>query len=621
MPGEWDEITEDKICKLLIDELIKIESIKNFTSEQVVKLVNDIIIAKISDTEKQGNIFDELGNKFLDIVNNDSNANQRLKSYCQSRLTKGQLSQISFAFYKLSSDKENPWGIYDTADCYAIGFGVIQNIKQAKERLEEIQIENIVDFDLLKLIYILYIGSLYNPNESNEWWDGLCKKMRTEGVNQLKHVSTKITENKPKTAFKLFKEIMDLPVSDDIDGIKIYNAYYLKNKKNLLVLLKNSFDNDAEKESLFAKWEKQIGDYYKSTISSNFMFWTDNFDLTYDSKFPNKRIKIPGNTTHNELKRIENQMRQNKNSSGRDRNHVAGSISFVVSDRPIQFYKVSGEGRIPIHGVRRISVPIFYAPENIIQPYFNEHHTAPKNSNDELEKAANKLYKTKGWLHVPLDFKYYGEREKEEGIRLNHSEHGLYKHLCDVKVLNAYVDSLINELCLDEKILAKGYRVYSVIIDIHSTNSLCSDCRKLTHGLYSNDTKVKDESDDEDSDTESDETSPFVKALKTALENKKFNVNRPIKVIVRYSFDKEYFDKLIDYEAEKDNSLILRQKKKKNDVLKSGGIKVLADNLGIFNKEMQVFEQPERITVYVSGGDPLKEHDKNKKFSLVAIKQ
>jgi hypothetical protein len=200
----------------------------------------------------------------------------------------------------------------------------------------------------------------------------------------------------------------------------------------------------------------------------------------------------------------------------------------------------------------------------------------------------------------------------------------LYMHLCDKKNLELYIDKLTQELIPDfesinqkqSKLNTSGYRVYAIVFDFHSTNSLCIDCRKLTHGLYPlNKKKIKDESDD-DSDNEDcknnaekiadenlKEEGPFVKTVTNVLKGKGFNTKRPFKVLTRYSSDVLFPEKNNNKKNEDDNNQKIISGNvscTKQDLLKNKSVKKFSPSAAILNKHFPIFTIPQDTTVYVS---------------------
>lgn len=248
-------------------------------------------------------------------------------------------------------------------------------------------------------------------------------------------------------------------------------------------------------------------------FNKKYMFFGTNMDVKYVHKKSSKELEIKGNDLHEQLKKHEQILRYSLISQGNiiDKRNVAiATISFIVSRYPlIEKHAHTNEPE---------SICISF---NIVVP---KEIWFVNTDKDEAE-----ILKLKNYLKENAS-KYLQEpfipSDKVTPTMDHHSEPALYRYLMGVKTVKDFVTCLAAKF---PETQGKGHRVYAVILDIHSSNSMCKYCAPLSLAM------------------ENSNEGGFLKLLKIELENKDFAISKQknsrekdIRMLIRYTYDQEF---------------------------------------------------------------------------------
>jgi hypothetical protein len=253
-----------------------------------------------------------------------------------------------------------------------------------------------------------------------------------------------------------------------------------------------------------------------------YLFFGRNLDVKYVHKrnaLPTKALFIEGNELHRAMARHEQLVRYglvSANDTKVNTNIVIASISFVLSKLPLN---ERNPNNLSTYESESVSIEVAIPSGNSYQAKFTH------NGEVDIIDLKNMLLKNaREYLkepHVPLD--------KINPASDLHSETMLFLHLMNPATIKYMVDKIMISR-------GKGYRLYAVILDIHSTNNLCKDCAPLTLGLQHS------------------HTSGFLKNLIVELKSRGFVKldEKEIRMLTRYSYDEDIVRPSTDYIRELD---------------------------------------------------------------------
>ncbi|CAM4500862.1 MAG: hypothetical protein LEGION0403_FIIPPAGN_01806 [Legionella sp.] len=202
------------------------------------------------------------------------------------------------------------------------------------------------------------------------------------------------------------------------------------------------------------------------------LHWVESFDLFYGSKKAHKIVKVEGDNLHFQLRKLENEERESRDygTTNTIPNYVVANIGFVVTDRPHQ-----KEGP---HARKFLTFPIKYESQYIS-------HVTTVYDFDEITGNGLKFERSSVFLtsllrhsptHTHNDINtYYKKGTNTFTQNYHHSERALWGALERPEMIQWIVSTLDNELfSYSQK--EKGYKVYCVTLDLHSTRYLCAHC-------------------------------------------------------------------------------------------------------------------------------------------------
>lgn len=197
--------------------------------------------------------------------------------------------------------------------------------------------------------------------------------------------------------------------------------------------------------------------------------WVKSFNVTYQSTKKYKNVLVEGDDIHFKLRCLENHERESRDYSGTIPNYVVANIGFVISDRV-------HEGKEGHHGRRFVSFPVKFGNQTFTQ--VNDTYTFDEKA-DDGKTPRSREFKEDLIAESSADKKSAIERDyKSSGPNFvqsyHHSERALWKSLKKSGAL----DSIFAEL---EKVLDKDGKVYCMVLDLHSTRYMCSNCEPSSY--------------------------------------------------------------------------------------------------------------------------------------------
>lgn len=206
---------------------------------------------------------------------------------------------------------------------------------------------------------------------------------------------------------------------------------------------KTTLDNDSKENNKLTIQEKKSSDNEQSRVPAG-TYFVYNLDLVYGSKKTAKQCTIPDKwdeldqqdkqklTLHNRLAISEALISSNTdklidiNNDDSSNNYVVANLGFIVSTK-----KHVKDGN---HNRRFITVPV-------VDPGYLTIRSKPSSDSE-----------------AP------------------HSEKGLYEYLKNPKVIQDILSYLTKRYGIEP-----GFKIYGVVLDIHSSNAMCANCEDLTY--------------------------------------------------------------------------------------------------------------------------------------------
>ncbi len=206
--------------------------------------------------------------------------------------------------------------------------------------------------------------------------------------------------------------------------------------------------------------------------------WVKSFDVVYGTKNPDlhsyKEVTIEGDNIHFALRCRENEERASRDYNGGVPNYVVASMSFVVSDRP----RMKGGS----HGRRVITVPVKFNAQNtshVTSVYtFDQQTVAPKKYKRSTAFLQDLLQDCSADKQARVT-QYYNKGNNSFSDSYHHSERALWGALKMPAMIQSLVDGLLSQLptsARNENPLADRVKVYSAVLDLHSTRYMCFEC-------------------------------------------------------------------------------------------------------------------------------------------------
>lgn len=208
----------------------------------------------------------------------------------------------------------------------------------------------------------------------------------------------------------------------------------------------------------------------------NQMAWVQSFDLVYGTKHPDKNphkvALVDGDREHYCLRVIENQERESRDFNGSVPNYVVASISFVVSDR--------GHIKGGPHGRKVVTIPIKFkeqAVSHVTSVYTFDDTVQQKRTYKRSAQFKEDLLADSPAEKAERINTYYNKATNTFSDTYHHSERALWRALREPEMVQKIVAELFKKTHpLGVDVTAHKVKVYSAIIDLHSTRYLCSEC-------------------------------------------------------------------------------------------------------------------------------------------------
>lgn len=213
--------------------------------------------------------------------------------------------------------------------------------------------------------------------------------------------------------------------------------------------------------------------------------WVKSFDVVYGTKNPllnaHKIVTIEGDNIHYALRCRENEERASRDYKDGVPNYVVASMSFVVSDRA----RVKGGH----HGRRVITVPVKFKALHIT-------HVTHVYEFDQKTLEPKKYSRSSEFLKDLVEDSPTSKKERIEGYyykgtnsfsdSYHHSERALWGALKTPEVIQSLVEGILSQMPLqatNANPLADRIKIYSAVLDAHSTRYMCFECEPASYGF------------------------------------------------------------------------------------------------------------------------------------------
>lgn len=213
--------------------------------------------------------------------------------------------------------------------------------------------------------------------------------------------------------------------------------------------------------------------------------WVKSFDVIYGTKNPDlnshKVVTIEGDNIHYALRCRENEERSSRDYKDGVPNYVVASMSFVVSDRP----RVKGGH----HGRRVITVPVKFKAQNITHVTdvykFDQKITEPRKYSRSSEFLNDLIEDSPADRKTRIEG-YYNKGTNSFSDSYHHSERAMWGALKTPEVIQALVEGILSQMppqARNDNPLANRIKIYSAVLDAHSTRYMCFECEPASHGF------------------------------------------------------------------------------------------------------------------------------------------
>lgn len=213
--------------------------------------------------------------------------------------------------------------------------------------------------------------------------------------------------------------------------------------------------------------------------------WVKSFDMVYGTKNPllnsHKIVALEGDNIHYALRCRENEERASRDYKDGVPNYVVASMSFVVSDRP----RVKGGH----HGRRVITVPVKFKALHIT-------HVTHVYEFDQKTVEPKKYSRSSEFLKDLVEDSPAAKKERIETLynkgtnsfsdSYHHSERALWGALKTPEVIQSLVEGILSQMPLQARNndpLADRIKIYSAVLDAHSTRYMCFECEPASYGF------------------------------------------------------------------------------------------------------------------------------------------
>lgn len=213
--------------------------------------------------------------------------------------------------------------------------------------------------------------------------------------------------------------------------------------------------------------------------------WVKSFNVEYGTKNPrlnaHKIVTIEGDNIHYALRCRENEERASRDYKDGVPNYVVASMSFVVSDRP----RVKGG----YHGRRVITVPVKFKALHIT-------HVTHVYKFDQKTVEPKKYSRSSEFLKDLVEDSPASKKERIEGYyhkgtnsfsdSYHHSERALWGALKTPEVIQSLVEGILSQMhpqARNNNPLADRIKIYSAVLDAHSTRYMCFECEPASFGF------------------------------------------------------------------------------------------------------------------------------------------
>lgn len=283
-----------------------------------------------------------------------------------------------------------------------------------------------------------------------------------------KDIICRLIRNKRNTAPALFRNAICEGSLKELSEFLSFELGKTMLKEQGGALLRYALDQGQPEIALHLEMKLHEHDAYQET---------SDLSIKYSGKTLHKTVVIEGGEIHRQLQRDSLDKHQSvRLKKDATLNLVNAKISFVVSDRP----HVPGG-----HHARRVISLDVTLPEHYSHV---ENFYSFKSKPGEPPRSLAFFRDVKDSISVKRDAELedlYNQQGTANRFarEFHHSERALYAYLSQKSVLKSVAEELLRRVGHDNEV--SGIKVYAMVLDLHSTHTLCPNCQESAHFWYS----------------------------------------------------------------------------------------------------------------------------------------